>query len=250
MARALTIADIPIEVVRKDIKNVHLSVLPPHGAVRIAAPRSMSAEAIRAFAISKLAWIRQNQKRLVSQEREPPRDYIERESHYVWGKRYLLKIMERDGPPSIELKHRTLVLYCRPKLSPEKRGEIISAWYREQLRAALPPIVSKWERVLGLAISRIFIQQMKTKWGSANPVRRTIRLNAELAKKAPEYLDYIVVHEMAHFISPKHDARFLAVLDQHIPNWRSIRDELNRSLLREEDWTRHTARQSRKRRRE
>jgi predicted metal-dependent hydrolase len=236
MASALKISDIAIEVVRKDIKNVHLSVLPPDGAVRISAPRRMRVDAIRAFAISKLAWIRQNQKRLIGQEREPPREYLERESHYVWGKRYLLNIIEHDGPPSITLKHRKLVLRCRPGLSAKKRGETVAAWYRAQLREALPPIIEKWESALGVSVSRVFIQQMKTKWGSANPERRTIRLNLELAKKPAEYLDYIVLHEMAHFISSKHDARFRAVLDRHMPKWQSLQRDLNTSRLRVEEW--------------
>jgi predicted metal-dependent hydrolase len=236
MASALKISDIAIEVVRKDIKNVHLSVLPPDGAVRISAPRRMRVNAIRAFAISKLGWIRQNQKRLIGQEREPPREYHERESHYVWGKRYLLKIVEHDGPATVELKHRKLVLRCRPVLSAEKRGEVLAAWYRAQIREALPPIIVKWERALGVSVSRVFIQHMKTKWGSANPERRTIRINSELAKKSPEYLDYIVLHEMAHFISSRHDARFRAVLDRHMPNWQSIQRDLNTGPLRMDRW--------------
>lgn len=231
MPPALQISDISIEIVRKDIKNVHLSVLPPHGAVRISVPRRMSSAAIRAFAISKLAWIRQNQRRLTTQEREPPREFIERESHYVWGKRYLLHIIEHDGAPLIELKHRRLVLRCRPGLSPDKRGEALAAWYRAQLREALPPIIKKWERTLNLSVSRVFIQHMKTKWGSANPQRRTIRINSELAKKPPEYLDYIVLHEMAHFISHRHDEAFLSVLNRHLPKWRTLRTELNSSVL-------------------
>ena len=236
MSAALKIADIAIEIVRKDIKNVHLSVLPPDGAVRISAPRRMSGDAIRAFAISKLAWIRQNQKRLTSQEREPPRELIERESHYVWGQRYLLKIVEHDGPPVVELKHRKLMLRCRPGCSADKRREVLAAWYRAQLRAALPPIIEKWERALDVTVTRVFIQQMKTKWGSANPGRRTIRLNSELAKKSPDCLDYIVLHEMAHFVSARHDARFLNVLDQHMPNWQCIRGDLNTTALRVEQW--------------
>lgn len=236
MAASLKLGSIPIEVVRKDIKNVHLSVLPPSGNVRISAPRRMIDTAIRAFAISKLAWIKQNQKRLTNQVREPSREFIERESHYVWGKRYLLKITDHDGPPVIDLRHRHLVLRCRPDLSPQKRGEGVASWYRAQLRDALPPIIEKWEELLDLRVSRVFVQHMKTKWGSANPKRRTIRLNSELAKKPPEYLDYIVLHEMAHFISPKHDGRFLKILDRYLPNWQAIRRELNSGTLRVEQW--------------
>jgi predicted metal-dependent hydrolase len=228
---ALKLGSIPIQIVRKDIKNVHLSVLPPNGAVRMSVPRRMTDAAVRAFAISKLAWIKQNQKRLVAQEREPPREFLDRESHYVWGRRYLLKLVETQGAPFVTLKHRTLVLHARPDLSTERRQEILASWYREQLRAALPPVIAKWERLLGVRVERVFVQQMKTKWGSANPKRRTIRLNTELAKKPAEHLDYVVLHEMAHFISPRHDDRFRNVLDQHMSNWSSIRGELNTGQL-------------------
>lgn len=232
MAAALRLGDIPVEIVRKDIKNVHLSVHPPAGNVRIAAPRNMSMDAIRAFAISKLAWIKRNQKRLVMQDREPPREFLDRESHYVWGRRYLLKLAETDGAPVVTLRHRTLVLRSKSTVSAQRREEILAGWYRDQLRAALPPIIAKWERLLGVQVDRVFVQQMKTKWGSANAVRRTIRLNTDLAKKAPEYLDYVVLHELAHFLSPRHDARFVAVLDRHLPNWATLRQELNTSTLR------------------
>lgn len=235
MATALRLGDIAVEVVKKDIKNVHLSVHPPSGAVRIAAPRSMSMDAIRAFAISKLAWIKRNQKRLIEQEREPTREYLDRESHYVWGRRYLLKLVEHDAAPAVALKHKTLVLHAKAGLSQQQREEIIAGWYRVQVRTALPPVIAKWERVLGVRVSRIFVQKMKTKWGSANPQRRTIRLNTELAKKSPTYLDYVVLHEMAHFLSPRHDERFIAVLDRHQPNWRELRRELNEAVLGEID---------------
>lgn len=231
MGAALKLGSIPIEIVRKDIKNVHLSVLPPNGAVRMSVPRRMTDAAVRAFAISKLAWIKQNQKRLVSQERVPPREFINRESHYVWGRRYLLKLVEIQGAPTVSLKHRTLVLSSKPDLTVERREEVMAAWYREQLRAALPPMIAKWEALLGVRVERVFVQKMKTKWGSANPKRRTIRLNTELAKKPIEHLDYIVLHEMVHFISPRHDDRFRSILVTHLPSWQRIRDNLNRGPL-------------------
>jgi predicted metal-dependent hydrolase len=235
MAAALKLGSIPIEIVRKDIKNVHLSVLPPNGAVRMSVPRRMTDAAVRAFAISKLSWIKQNQKRLVSQEREPPREFLDRESHYVWGRRYLLKLVETQGAPVVALKHRILMLHAKPDLATERRQEVLAAWYREQLRAALPPVIAKWERLLGVRVERVFVQQMKTKWGSANPKRRFIRLNTELAKKPPEHLDYVVLHEIAHFLSPRHDDRFRAVLDRHLPNWPRLRQELNQGPLRQAD---------------
>lgn len=232
----LQIGDICVEVIKKDIKNVHLSVLPPSGAVRIAAPRRMKLDAIRLFAITKLPWIRQHQKRLRSQKREPARDYIDRESHYLWGKRYLLKLAPHDGTAHVELRHKTLILCMREDLSAEKRGAILDAWYRDQVRAEVNVLLKKWQPLLGVEVARFFVRRMKTKWGSSTPLRRTIRLNTELAKKMPECLEYVVVHELAHFVSGRHDQRFVALLDRHLPHWRTIRQTLNQSPLRHEGW--------------
>jgi predicted metal-dependent hydrolase len=237
MAAQLRLGDITVEVIKKDIKNVHLSVHPPTGSVRIAAPRRMNMEAIRLFAISKLPWIKQHQRKLRSQEREPARDYIDRESHYVWGKRYLLRLVEISGPPRVELRPRALALHCRTDLPQEKRAAALEAWYRQQLKAAVSVLLQKWQPLLGVTASRFFVQRMKTKWGSANPARRTIRLNTELAKKPLESLEYVVVHELSHFISARHDHRFIATLDRHLPQWRAIRERLNTSALPHEEWS-------------
>jgi predicted metal-dependent hydrolase len=236
MLAHLQLGEIRIDVVRKDIKNVHLSVLPPRGTVRIAAPRRMKLDAIRLFAISKLPWIKQHQKKMRTQEREPEQEYIDRESHYVWGKRYLLKLVPHDAAPAIKVKHKVLQLHTRPELSAEKREAALDAWYREQIRAALPPLLEKWQPLLGVKVNRVFVRRMKTKWGSSNPCLRNIRLNTELAKKSLECLEYVVLHELAHFLSPRHDHQFIALLDQHVPHWRAIREKLNMSPLRHEEW--------------
>jgi len=232
MTTQLQLGAIVVEVIKKDIKNVHLSVLPPNGSVRIAAPRRMNMDAIRLFAISKLPWIKRHQKKLRDQEREPPRDYVDRESHYLWGKRYLLKIVEQDGAASIDVQHKTILMKVRPSTSKEKREALLGAWYRKQLRDALPAVLNKWQPLLKVSAKRVFVQQMKTKWGSANPQRRFIRLNTDLAKRTPECLEYVVLHELSHFIAPRHDKRFLALLDQHLPHWRAIRMQLNEGPLR------------------
>lgn len=223
----LQLGNIVIEVTHKDIKNVHLSVHPPAGAVTIAAPRSMKLETIRLFAISKLAWIKQRQVKFAAQAREAPREYIERERHYVWGRRYLLRVVEHDAPPLVELKHRSLLLRVRPGTSVERRSEILECWYRDQIKAALPDMLDKWQPLLRVSVSRAFVQRMKTKWGSSNPSRRNIRLNTELAKKPRDCLEYVVLHELSHFLSPHHDKRFISLLDTHLPHWRSLRQKLN-----------------------
>lgn len=236
MTTRLQLGDLRVEVVRKDIKNIHLGVYPPSGKVRIAAPEHMASEAIRLYAISKLGWIKRQQDKLRGQARETPREYLERESHYVWGRRYLLQVVEIDARPSIELKHKRLRLQVRPGTEAERRAELLEEWYRATLRGAITPLLSKWEPLIGVRTNRVYVQRMKTKWGGCNPVARNIRLNTELAKKPPECLDYIVVHELVHLREPTHDARFVALMDQVMPFWRDYRDTLNRLPVRDEHW--------------
>ena len=236
MTTQIEIGDISVDVVFKDIKNVHLSVHPPTGRVRIAAPERMSLETIRVYVISKLDWIRSNQKKFQGQERETPREYLERESHYVWGKRYLLHIREEKQAPSIELDHDHMVLTVRPGAVKAKKEEVVAAWYREQVRHAAMPLIASWEPVMGVTVDQVIVRQMKTKWGSCTPGKRTIRLNTELAKKPRECLEYIVVHEMVHLLEPSHNETFINLMDNFMPQWRHIRDELNRAPLGHVDW--------------
>jgi predicted metal-dependent hydrolase len=230
----MNIGDIAVEVIRKDIKNVHLSVYPPTGKVRISAPLRMNLETIRVFAISKLRWIRQQQKKVTEQEREPPREYLERESHYVWGKRYLLHVIEQHAPPAVELHHRRMVLQVRPT-SPKQA--VLEQWYRAQLKLSAPPLIAKWEALMGVKVQRLFVQRMKTKWGSCSRRSAAIRLNTDLAKKPRECLEYIIVHEMVHMLEPTHNGRFTDLMDQFMPGWRHHRERLNRLPVRHENWT-------------
>jgi predicted metal-dependent hydrolase len=232
----LVLGDVTVDVVLKDIKNVHLSVHPPTGRVRISAPLRMNLENIRLFAISQLVWIKQQQSKLRGQERETPREYLDRESHYVWGRRYLLKLVERDGPPSVELKHNRIVLGLRPGADEAKKRAVVEDWYRRELKDAVPPLVARWEPVLGVKVERVFVQRMKTKWGGCSPDTRTIRLNTDLAKKPRECLEYILVHEMVHLLEPTHNARFVALMEQFMPQWRFCRQQLNRLPVRHEEW--------------
>lgn len=236
MGTQLKLGDIAVDVVRKDIKNVHLSVHPPEGKVRISAPSRMSLDTIRVFAISKLDWIQQQQRKLQEQERETPREFLERESHYVWGKRYLLTISEKDGPPAVELKHSEMLMAVRPGTNEARRAMIVEAWYRERVKSAASSLIAKWEPVIGVEVQRVFVQRMKTKWGSCNPAKGSIRLNTDLAKKPHECLEYIVVHEMVHLLEPTHNPRFVSHMDRLMPHWRIYRQQLNRLPVRQEDW--------------
>ncbi len=232
----LVLGNIDVEVILKDIKNVHLSVHPPNGRVRIAAPSRMKLDNIRLYAISKLAWIKTQQKQLREQQRETPREYLERESHYVWGKRYLLKVIEHDAPPTIELKHRNLIIRVRPETTQTKREQLIDDWYREQVRTAAALLIEKWQPILKVKSCGFYVQRMKTRWGSCNTEARTIRINTELGKKAPECLVYIVVHELVHLIERTHNEQFRFLLESHLPRWKEIRSLLNRSPLSHVDW--------------
>lgn len=198
----------------KDIKNVHISVHPPNGKVRVSAPLRMELETIRVFALSKLVWIKQQQQKLRGQERETPREYLDRESHYVWGKRYLLKLIEGGAAPEVELNHSHLLLRIRPGTSEDTKQAIVAKWYREQVKSAVPVLIAKWEPMMGVKVGRVFVQKMKTKWGSCNPSSCSIRLNTELAKKPRECLEYVVVHEMAHLLERHHNERFMALMDE------------------------------------
>jgi predicted metal-dependent hydrolase len=233
---ALLLSGIRIAIVRKDIRNVHLSVHPPAGRVRIAAPRHVSNDAIRSFAIGKLGWIRRQQAKLQEQERETPREFLDRESHFVWGRRLLLRIVEADAAPRVELSPRRLTLHVRPGTPASKHAEVLDEWYRVQIRAALPPLLARWAGIMGVSPPRVFVQRMKTKWGSCNPHAGTIRLNTELARKPPECLEYLVVHEMAHLAERTHSPRFIALMDQLLPAWQSVRQTLNRLPVRHEEW--------------
>jgi len=236
MVTKLQLGEIAVDVVKKDIRNVHLSVYPPTGKVRISAPLRMDLDTIRLFAIARLGWIRRQQKKVNAQERETPREYLDRESHYLWGKRYLLKLVEKDAAPSVELEHSHIVLQVRPGSGEEKKQGVLDEWYRGQLKEAVPAVVAKWEPLMGVKVRRFFVQRMKTKWGSCSHAAATIRLNTELAKKPPECLEYVVVHEMAHLLEPTHNSRFTALMDQFVPGWQVRRETLNRLPVRHEHW--------------
>lgn len=236
MAIQVRLGDLTVDVVLKGIKNVHLSVHPPTGRVTISAPARMSLDTLRVFAVSKLGWIRQQQRKLLEQERETPREYLDRESHHVWGRRYLLKLIEADEPPSVALSHNRMVLRMRPGTTTGRRRELLEDWYREQVKQAAPPLVARWEEVLGVKVKRLFVQRMKTQWGSCRHGAQTIRLNTDLAKKPRECLEYLVVHELVHLMEPTHNTRFVALMDRFLPKWRSHRQMLNRLPVRHEDW--------------
>ena len=236
MTDTIQLGEISIAVTRKDIKNVHLSVHPPHGRVTLSAPRSTRLEVARAYAISKLGWIREQQQRLTNQARETPRKYINRESHSLWGRRHLMTIVQRDGKPSVTLDHKRIILAVRPGSDAAKRAEVIHEWHKALLHEQVPVFIRKWERKLKVSVRGYFLQRMKTKWGSCNHRAGHIRLNTELVKKPKDLLEYVIVHEMVHLVEPTHSDRFIAILKKHYPTWSEARAELNELPLSAEAW--------------
>lgn len=230
----LRLGDIIIDIEQKDIKYIYLSVYPPTGRVRIAAPLGMDLDTIRVYALSKLNWIKKQQSKLRGQDREAPKEFLNYESHYFRGKCYLLKVVEYEARPRIELEHSTLVMYVRPGTPIEKRQRILDEWYRWQLKMVVPVLIEKWEKKLNVKVNEFGIKKMKTRWGTCNREARRIWLNLELAKKPPEHLEYIVVHEMVHLLERKHNGKFKAYMDEYLPKWRLYKDELNRLPVKQE----------------
>ncbi len=238
MPETFELGDVSISVTRRNIKNVHLSVHPPDGRVTLSAPKDTRLDVARAYAISKLGWIRNQQEQLANQARETPRKFIERESHYLWGRRYLMTVKRKNAKPSVSLDHKRITLTVRPGATKEKRAQVIHEWHKSLLHEAIPPLIAKWEKKLGVKVSAYFLQRMKTKWGSCNHRASRVRFNTELVKKPKDLLEYVVVHEMAHLIEPTHNDRFIAILDKHYPTWREARAELNELPLSAETWKR------------
>ncbi len=233
---SITIGEINIAVTRKNVKNVHLSVHPPEGHVTLVAPSNTRLDVARAYAITKLPWIRQQQEQLRNQAREAPREFVKRESHYLWGRRYLLNIIEQNAKPQVVVDHKRITLFLRPGNSIEKRREVMHEWHKTLLHDFIPDVIQKWEPKLGVKVKRYYLQKMKTKWGSCNHQSGHIRLNTELVKKPKDLIEYVVVHEMVHLIEPTHNDRFLSILTQSYPTWREARQELNELPLAAEEW--------------
>ena len=236
MTETIQLGDVSIAVTRKAVKNVHLSVHPPLGHVTLVAPTETRLDVARAYAISKLGWIRDQQTKLLAQARETPRQFVERETHHLWGRRYLLSVIEKNAKPAVTHSHRRITLAVRPGSTLAKREKVMNEWHRALLHQAVPALIVKWEAKLGVKVSGYFLQRMKTKWGSCSPRAGNIRLNTELVKKPKDLLEYVVVHEMLHLVAPTHSERFVALLQQHYPTWREARVELNELPLAAELW--------------
>ncbi|WP_446832002.1 M48 family metallopeptidase [Candidatus Foliamicus sp.] len=233
----ISVGGIPIDIVHKDIKNLHLGVYPPSGRVRVAAPLRLDEDAIRLAVGSRLEWIRRKQAEYAQQDRQTEREFVTGESHYFAGQRYRLDVIESEFRPSVSRANkRTIAMRVRPGSDRAAREAALDDWYRRQLRARLPALLTKWQRQLGVQAAEVRIRKMKTRWGSCNPDARRIWLNLELAKKPVSCLEYIVVHELAHLIERRHNARFRELMDHHLPQWRLHREALKRAPLAHAKW--------------
>ena len=233
----ITVSDLTVEVVRKNIKNLHLGVYPPNGRVRVATPLLISDEAVRLAVIGKLGWIKRQQAKFEAQSRQSQREMVSGESHYFLGRRYRLRVVETNAPVKVVLQGNTVLeFHVRPAVTTEERERALQSWYREQLKLLIPPLLAKWQPVLGVVASDWGIKKMKTRWGSCNTHARRVWFNLELAKKPAQCLEYVVVHELLHLLERNHNDRFKALMDAYLPHWRLIREELNSAPLGHEQW--------------
>lgn len=228
---------IRVEVVRKPIKNLHLSVHPPDGRVRVSAPSHVEDEAVRLAVASRLSWIRRHQRTFADQPRQSRREMVSGESHYFLGRRYRLSVTERGGPNRISLNGTSgLRMQLRPGTDRDRRERLLNAWYRRHMKELLPDLISKWQPIIGVEVADWGVKKMKTRWGSCNTQDHRVWLNLELAKKPLPCIEYVLVHEMVHLLERKHSDRFRELMDKFLPQWRSYRDELNQAPLAHEEW--------------
>ena len=233
----ITVNDMAVDVVRKNIKNVHLGVYPPAGRIRIAVPLHINDESARLFTIAHWSWIKRQQAKFAQQARQSEREYVSGESHYYQGRRYLLNVVYQKGTPSVVIRNnKTMDLFVRSGSDSATRASVLTAWYRQRMKEELVPLIAKWEQIIGEAVADWGVKQMKTRWGTCNTQARRIWLNLELIKKPPHCLEYVVVHEIVHLLERRHNERFVSYMNRYLPLWHHYREELNRSPLGHETW--------------
>jgi len=227
----ITVSGIDITVNKKNIKNMHLSVLPPYGVVRISAPVSVDDDTIRLFVISKIGWIKKQREKFNNQARQSKREYIDGESVYVWGKRYRLMIKHGGKKNKVEIKGDRLYLYVREKSTVEQRETALNKWYRNLLKEEVPKLIETWQETMGVKAESWGIKNMKTRWGTCNTTDKRIWINLQLAKKPLPCLEYVVVHELTHLLEKSHNEVFVTYMDKFMPEWRMRKNELNTYIL-------------------
>lgn len=233
----LSVGGIDIDVVYKEIKNLHIGVYPPMGRVRVAAPELLGDDQVRLAVVNRLPWIKRQREQLQAAQRQTIREMVTGESQFVWGSRLRLKVIERPGRVHIEIDGDRLLLYAPEGTSTDRRRALLDRWYRDQLREAIPAVIAKWERKMRVTVPKWSIRRMKTKWGSCNRETGHIWFNVELAKKHPDCLEYLAVHEMTHLLERGHGEKFTKLMDGYMRDWRTRRDQLNEAPLAQEEWS-------------
>ena len=234
----ITINGLPVQIIRKAIKNLHLGVYPPNGRVRVAAPLAVSDDAVRLAVISRLGWIKRQRAKFEGQSRQSKREMVSGESHYFQGRRYRLRVIEHDGATKVTMRNNSIIeLHARPDTTARKRELALQRWYRQRLKALIPGLLEKWQTILGVEVADWGVKKMKTKWGACSVEGRRVWLNLELAKKTLHCIEYIIVHEMIHLLERKHNEIFISYMDKFLPKWRFYKEELNKSPLRHENWS-------------
>ncbi|OFX75327.1 MAG: metal-dependent hydrolase [Bacteroidetes bacterium GWE2_29_8] len=233
----IDIGNIAVEVTKKDIKNIHLTVYPPNGIVRLSAPKQINDETIRLYIISKIPWIRKQQRKYKKQDRQSQREYKQRESHYFLGKRYLIRIFEHNATPQIIIKNKTYIDLCiRPGTTVEQRHIIMNEWYRKKLKEMIPELINKWQKIIGVEVNDWGVKLMKTKWGTCNIQSKRIWINLELAKKPLYCIEYIIVHELIHLKERLHNENYFAYINKFMPQWKLYQEELNNLPISHTEW--------------
>lgn len=233
----LFITGVEVEVVRKDIKNLHLSVYPPNGRVKVSAPTPMTLDAIRATVITRLAWVKKTQAQILSAPRQSPREMVDGESHYYLGHRYRMRVVERLGAAEISIHgSATMRLYCSPSASLQSKRNALDTWYRRQLEVLIPELLDEWMEKFEFTDISWRIRRMKTKWATVDVSKRIITFNPEIAKQNHDSLTAVMVHELSHFFERNHGKPFIAVMDAKLPDWRGRTQRLNQAQISMEDW--------------
>jgi len=229
--KIIQVKDIEVLVYKKNIKNLHLSVLPPNGQARVSVPKGVSDDVIRTFIIKKYHWIKKHVRSFQEQKRQTKREYVSGESHYFKGRRYILKT-NYTNKPKIEIRNKKHIYFCVPEhYTLRQRQNYYEKWLRNELKKELEILVPKWEKIIGVTVNQVRIKKMKTKWGSCNHDAKRIWINLELIKKPREYLEYVIVHELVHLLEKTHSKRFKELMDKYLLKWRTYKRQLNEFIL-------------------
>lgn len=227
-AHHITVENIVVDVVKKDIKNLHLRVLAPQGRVRVTAPLRLNDTAIKSFVISKLSWIRKHQLKFERNGERESLEFVTGENHLYQGKLYPLNVIYHNGRPGVDLNGGSCInLYVRMGSNRLQREKVIIEWYRSRLKEQIPGLIEKWEHIIGVEVKTWAIRKMKTRWGSCMVNSGKICFNLELAKKPQICLEFIVVHELTHLLERSHNHIFKDLMDKFWPDWRHHQRLLN-----------------------